>query len=99
MPSSSFCLAVILTVVLLTNTAAASWFSWTRPASQPHQRVATPTAAAWRSTDHHGEIASLPGYEGNLPSRHYGGYISVGTRQLYYYLAESERSPKDDPVV
>lgn len=47
----------------------------------------------------HGEITSLPGYSGQLPSKHYGGYVSVGSRQLYYYLVESERSPADDPVV
>lgn len=50
--------------------------------------------------EQHGEITSLPGYSSKqLPSKHYGGYISVGSRQLYYYLAESERSPADDPVV
>lgn len=47
----------------------------------------------------HGEITSLPGYEGPLPSKHYGGYISVGSRKLYYYVVESERSPADDPTV
>jgi hypothetical protein len=48
----------------------------------------------------HGEITSLPGFSGPLPSRHFGGYVSVGkSRQLYYYLVESERSLKDDPVV
>lgn len=47
----------------------------------------------------HGEITSLPGYSGELSSKHYGGYIGVGSRKLYYYLVESERSPADDPVV
>jgi carboxypeptidase C (cathepsin A) len=47
----------------------------------------------------HGEITSLPGYEGQLTSKHYGGYVSVGSRKLYYYLVESERSPADDPTV
>lgn len=47
----------------------------------------------------HGEITSLPGYSGELASKHYGGYVSVGSRQLYYYLVESERAPADDPVV
>ena len=47
----------------------------------------------------HGEITSLPGYSGQLSSKHYGGYISIGSRQLYYYFVESERSPADDPVV
>jgi carboxypeptidase C (cathepsin A) len=51
------------------------------------------------SKPNHGEITSLPGYSGQLASKHYGGYISVGSRQLYYYMVESERTPADDPVV
>lgn len=37
----------------------------------------------------HGEITSLPGYSGQLRSKHYGGYITVdekNDRNLYYYL-------------
>jgi len=52
---------------------------------------------AWEAT--HGPITQVPGYEGKLPSKHYGGYISVGNKQLYYYMVESERSPSTDPVV
>jgi carboxypeptidase C (cathepsin A) len=51
----------------------------------------------WVAT--HGAITSVPGYEGQLPSKHYGGYITVGNKQLYYYMVESERSPATDPVV
>lgn len=52
---------------------------------------------AWEAT--HGPITQVPGYEGKLPSKHYGGYISVGNKQLYYYMVKSERSPATDPVV
>ncbi|XP_021314257.1 serine carboxypeptidase 1 isoform X4 [Sorghum bicolor] len=49
------------------------------------------------------EVAEFPGFEGNLPSKHYAGYITVGheqqKRHLYYYLAISERNPSLDPVV
>lgn len=37
----------------------------------------------------HGEITSLPGYNGQLRSRHFGGYIKVDEehdRNLYYYM-------------
>lgn len=54
--------------------------------------------STWVAT--HGPITSVPGYiGGKLPSKHYGGYISVGNKQLYYYMVESERSPAKDPVV
>ena len=46
------------------------------------------------------EITSVPGYAGELPSKHFGGYIEVSPgRFLYYYLVLSERDPKNDPVV
>ncbi|KAG0532947.1 hypothetical protein BDA96_04G149300 [Sorghum bicolor] len=49
------------------------------------------------------EVAEFPGFKGNLPSKHYAGYITVGheqqKRHLYYYLAISERNPSLDPVV
>lgn len=52
----------------------------------------------WTAT--HGQIRALPGYAGaQLTSKHYGGYISVGSKQLYYYMVESERDPANDPVV
>jgi serine carboxypeptidase-like clade 1 len=47
----------------------------------------------------HGPIERLPGHEGPLRSKHYGGYISIGNKQLYYYMVESERDPANDPVV
>lgn len=49
------------------------------------------------------EIRSLPGYAGQqLPSRHFGGYITVDEergRHLYYYFVQSHRSPSQDPVL
>jgi len=49
-------------------------------------------------------VQSLPGYEGQLPSNHYSGYIGVGELtqvkgQLHYWLIESENDPANDPVV
>jgi hypothetical protein len=37
----------------------------------------------------HGQITSLPGYSGQLRSRHFAGYITVDkahNRNLYYYM-------------
>jgi hypothetical protein len=41
------------------------------------------------SREQHGEVTSLPGYSGQLRSRHFGGYITVDEqhdRNLYYYM-------------
>lgn len=60
----------------------------------------TSTAEQQEWTATHGQITALPGYAGaQLTSKHYGGYISVGSKQLYYYMVESERDPATDPVV
>ncbi|GJN21017.1 hypothetical protein PR202_gb08462 [Eleusine coracana subsp. coracana] len=49
------------------------------------------------------EVAEFPGFGGELPSKHYAGYIAVGQQQqkrhIYYYFATSERDPALDPVV
>lgn len=47
------------------------------------------------------EITNLPGWNGNLPSKHYSGYLNVtGTgSHLHYYLAQSESNPATDPTV
>ena len=65
-------------------------------------------AHAWQAGSKEGlshrqsEITYLPGFNGNLKSRHYGGYITVdkeNDRNLYYYLVLSENDPRTDPVV
>ncbi|CAN6344700.1 unnamed protein product [Urochloa humidicola] len=49
------------------------------------------------------EVTRVPGYGGGqLPSRHYAGYVTVDEahgRRLFYYLVESERDPAKDPLV
>ncbi len=48
-----------------------------------------------------GLITHLPGYHGHLPSRHYGGYITVNkaaNRNLYYYLVGAMHSSASQRV-
>lgn len=50
------------------------------------------------------QIKVLPGWTGQLPSKHYSGLISVGTEtgstgKLHYWFIESENNPSSDPVV
>ncbi|XP_074578031.1 serine carboxypeptidase 1 [Curcuma longa] len=47
-------------------------------------------------------ITSLPGFNGTLPSDHYGGYVTIDEehgRKLYYYFVLSEGNPSTDPLV
>uniref|UniRef100_A0A383WG00 Carboxypeptidase n=1 Tax=Tetradesmus obliquus TaxID=3088 RepID=A0A383WG00_TETOB len=65
-------------------------------------RHGSSSSSVGSSGPQHGEITSLPGYSGQLRSRHYGGYITVDEkhgRNLYYYMVESEGDVKADPVV
>jgi len=46
------------------------------------------------------QILSLPGWEGELPSKQYSGYLNVtSTTHLHYWLVESESNPSSAPVV
>ncbi|XP_062221154.1 serine carboxypeptidase 1-like [Phragmites australis] len=49
------------------------------------------------------EVTEFPGFSGELPSKHYAGYVTVGhvlqKRHMYYYFATSERDPTLDPIV
>ncbi|CAI8612472.1 unnamed protein product [Vicia faba] len=48
-------------------------------------------------------ITNLPGFNGSLPSKHYGGYVTIDEshgKNLYYYFVESEsNSSSKDPIV
>jgi carboxypeptidase C (cathepsin A) len=46
------------------------------------------------------EVASLPGFAGKLPSKHYSGYLPArgGAHHVHYYLQLSEGDPASDPV-
>jgi hypothetical protein len=49
------------------------------------------------SREQHGEVTSLPGYSGQLRSRHFGGYITVDEehdRNLYYYMVRGAGAGK-----
>ncbi|KAL4193110.1 hypothetical protein AMTRI_Chr06g197700 [Amborella trichopoda] len=49
------------------------------------------------------EVSRFPGFDGQFPSKHYAGYITLGNegngRHMYYYFASSERSPSEDAIV
>jgi hypothetical protein len=45
------------------------------------------------------EILSLPGWEGQLPSKQYSGYLNVSDTHLHYWLVESENDPANAPTV
>ena len=45
------------------------------------------------------EILALPGWEGQLPSKQYSGYLNVSSTHLHYWLVESESDPANAPTV
>ncbi|KAL5463745.1 hypothetical protein EMCRGX_G032672 [Ephydatia muelleri] len=48
------------------------------------------------------EIASLPGWDGPLPTKQYSGYIEIDAttgKYLHYWFVQSASNPETDPVV
>ena len=46
-------------------------------------------------------ITTLPGFDGELPSAHFSGFIPVdgAVKQLHYYLQEADSAAEDKPLV
>ncbi|KAJ1450522.1 peptidase S10, serine carboxypeptidase [Pelagophyceae sp. CCMP2097] len=45
-------------------------------------------------------VLSLPGWPGQLPTRHYSGYLEASsTKKLHYYMVQSAGDVSKDPVV
>ena len=47
-------------------------------------------------------ITNVPGFNGSLPSKHYGGYVTIDEshgKNLYYYFVQSEGDSSKDPIV
>lgn len=46
-------------------------------------------------------VTRLPGWEGELPSAHYSGYVTVagGSKSLHYYLQEADSHAETKPLV
>ena len=47
------------------------------------------------------EIKHLPGFQGNLPSKMFSGYVNIPASQkrLFYVLVTSQHEPKRDPLI
>ena len=46
------------------------------------------------------EITSLPGWEGELPSKQYSGYLDItSSKHYHYWFIEAENDPENVPVV
>lgn len=44
-------------------------------------------------------ILSLPGWEGDLPTKQYSGYLNVSSTHLHYWFVESETDPANAPTI
>ena len=55
--------------------------------------VISGVVSAWSQSDD--EILALPGWDVQLPSRQYSGYLNVssGTSHLHYWFVESDKDP------
>ena len=49
------------------------------------------------ASDH--EIASLPGWEGALPTRQWAGLLDAGRGQHFYWLVEAAEDPESKPLM
>ena len=57
-------------------------------------------AATMKAAPEDDAVLSLPGWDGDLPSPQYSGYLDVGeAKHLHYWAVLSEDDPSSDPVV
>jgi len=64
--------------------------------------AAASTAEQHADLSSRSEVTSLPGFDGELLSKHHSGYLTVDRElgsYLFYYFVESEGNPAQDPVV
>lgn len=45
------------------------------------------------------EVKELPGWNDDLPSKQYSGFVNVNNMNVHYWLVESEGNPLQDPLV
>ena len=46
------------------------------------------------------QITNLPGWDGDLPSVHYSGYLNITeSKHYHYWFVEAENDPKNAPIV
>ncbi|KAJ1460104.1 serine carboxypeptidase-domain-containing protein [Pelagophyceae sp. CCMP2097] len=85
-------MAALLRLLLLGRVAAAF-----EPSHAPKTRLGFEPCLAKACA----EVVSLPGYDGELPTRQYSGYVAVnGSRRfLHYYYVEAMHSPATAPLI